>query len=101
MVLVDENAEVGGTLLSEPQATIEGAAAWDWLASEVTALKEAGRKPSDIHMQAIERIAPTLRTLRHADGSLARFHGGGRGMEGRLDSALAESGNNCSATRID
>lgn len=39
--------------------------------------------------QAIERIVPTLRALRHSDGSLARFHGGGRGLEGRLDGALA------------
>ena len=27
--------------------------------------------------------------MRHADGGLARFHGGGRGLEGRLDQALA------------
>jgi uncharacterized heparinase superfamily protein len=30
--------------------------------------------------------------LRHADGGLARFHGGGRGAEGRLDAALANAG---------
>lgn len=41
---------------------------------------------------AIGRIAPCLRTLRHADGGLARFHGGGRGMEGRLEHALSASG---------
>ncbi|MFX0541625.1 heparinase II/III family protein [Roseovarius sp. S4756] len=41
---------------------------------------------------ATARIAPTLRTLRHVDGGLARFHGGGRGLEGRLDTALAASG---------
>jgi len=56
------------------------------------ALSEAGLSPSSEHWAAIERIAPTLRTLRHADGGLARFHGGGRGMEGRLDNALATSG---------
>lgn len=39
-----------------------------------------------------EQIAPTLRALRHADGGLARFHGGGRGRGGALDAALAESG---------
>ena len=33
-----------------------------------------------------------LRALRHADGGLARFHGGGRGAEGRLDAALANAG---------
>lgn len=41
---------------------------------------------------AIARVAPTLRHLRHADGGLARFHGGGRGLDGRLDHALAVSG---------
>jgi len=44
-------------------------------------------------LDAVERIAPTLRALRHSDGSLARFHGGGRGVDGRLDAALAASGN--------
>jgi len=42
VVLVDENAEVGGTLLSEPQAEINGQSAWDWLAAEVAALKDTG-----------------------------------------------------------
>ena len=41
---------------------------------------------------AIARGAPTLRALRHADGSLARFHGGCRGPEGRLDEVLAAAG---------
>nr|WP_255613251.1 heparinase II/III family protein [Pseudogemmobacter faecipullorum] len=41
--------------------------------------------------EAIDRIAPCLRALRHADGGLARFHGGGTGAEGRLDQALAAS----------
>ncbi|WP_136685405.1 sarcosine oxidase subunit alpha [Falsirhodobacter xinxiangensis] len=44
VVLVDENAEAGGTLLSEPQAVIDGVPAWDWLASELAALKAAGVK---------------------------------------------------------
>ncbi|RJL05994.1 sarcosine oxidase subunit alpha [Paracoccus siganidrum] len=42
VVLVDENAEVGGTLLSEPQAQIDGRPAWDWLAAELEALKALG-----------------------------------------------------------
>ncbi|MEL7117079.1 MAG: heparinase II/III family protein [Pseudomonadota bacterium] len=57
-----------------------------------TALTETGREPLAPILSAIERIAPTLRALRHADGGLARFHGGGRGLEGRLDEALAASG---------
>ncbi|CDI10199.1 sarcosine oxidase subunit alpha [Agrobacterium pusense] len=44
VVLVDENAEAGGTLLSEPQAKIDGKPAWVWLADEVEALKDRGVK---------------------------------------------------------
>jgi uncharacterized heparinase superfamily protein len=53
------------------------------------ALSEAGHAVPQPLVAAIERIAPTLRALRHADGGLARFHGGGRGLEGRLDQALS------------
>ncbi len=56
------------------------------------ALAEADVAPPDDLLAAIARIAPTLRALRHADGGLARFHGGGRGIDGRLDHALAASG---------
>ena len=42
VVVVDENAEAGGTLLSEPQARVDGRPAWDWLADELTALKALG-----------------------------------------------------------
>ncbi|UXX81938.1 heparinase II/III family protein [Roseovarius pelagicus] len=72
-----------------PEELLEVFTLLTWAA---TALSEAGRSPGDSHWLAIERIAPTLRTLRHADGGLARFHGGGRGLEGRLDNALANSG---------
>lgn len=44
VTLVDENSEAGGTLLSEPQALIEGAPAWDWLAAELAALTDLGVK---------------------------------------------------------
>ena len=56
------------------------------------ALTDAGRKPLPDHLSAIARIAPTLRALRHSDGGLARFHGGGRGGVGVLEQALAEAG---------
>ncbi len=55
-------------------------------------LGAAGIRSAPGHLAAIGRIAPTLRALRHADGSLARFHGGGRGAVGRLDQALVQSG---------
>ena len=62
------------------------------LVSLVEALDAAGKEtPPDVD-HAIREIAPTLRVLRHADGGLGRFHGGGRGLDGRLDHALAASG---------
>ncbi|MAE91868.1 MAG: sarcosine oxidase subunit alpha [Pelagibaca sp.] len=42
VVVVDENPEAGGTLLSEPQAEISGRPAWDWLAAEVAELEALG-----------------------------------------------------------
>ncbi|SPF79893.1 heparinase II/III family protein [Pseudoprimorskyibacter insulae] len=57
-----------------------------------TALDGADQEIPDEIVDAVTRIAPNLRALRHADGGLGRFHGGGRGLEGRLDQTLADSG---------
>lgn len=79
----------GGIPTRNPEELLEVFTLLNWAA---LALAETGRMARPEHMAAIERIAPTLRALRHADGGLARFHGGGRGAEGRLDQALATSG---------
>jgi uncharacterized heparinase superfamily protein len=79
----------GGIPSRNPEELLEIFALLVWTAQ---ALAEAGQRAPADHLAAIERIAPTLRSLRHADGGLARFHGGGRGLEGRLDGALAASG---------
>ncbi len=81
--------EMGGLPTRNPEDLLEVFTLLTWAA---VALSESGQSAGEAHWRAIERIAPTLRTLRHADGGLARFHGGGRGLEGRLDSALATSG---------
>lgn len=52
------------------------------------ATRSAGLDLPDALASAIDRTAPVLRALRHADGMLPRFHGGGRGVAGRLDHAL-------------
>lgn len=78
----------GGLPTRNPEELLEVFTLLTWAAAT---LHEAGRGVPEAHGAAIERIAPTLRTLRHADGGLARFHGGGRGLEGRLDHALAAS----------
>ncbi len=72
-----------------PEELLEVLTLLTWAAR---ALAEAERAVPEPLAEAIERIAPTLRALRHADGGLARFHGGGKGLEGRLDQALAASG---------
>lgn len=79
----------GGIPTRNPEELLEVFTLLTW---SLAALKEAGKEPPTEIIEAVERIAPTLRTLRHADGGLARFHGGGRGVEGRLDQALAASG---------
>ncbi|RME17116.1 MAG: heparinase [Alphaproteobacteria bacterium] len=79
----------GGIPTRNPEDLLEVFTLLNWAA---LALAESGRIAPREHVAAIERIAPTLRALRHADGGLARFHGGGRGAEGRLDQALATSG---------
>ncbi|SDX31197.1 Uncharacterized conserved protein, heparinase superfamily [Ruegeria halocynthiae] len=79
----------GGIPTRNPEELLE---VFTLLAWSSAALSEVGRGTPASQTEAIKRIAPTLRNLRHADGALARFHGGGRGLEGRLDQALAQSG---------
>ena len=83
---IDEN---GGITARNPEELLEVFTLLNWAAR---ALTESGLQVPAAHLDAIGRIAPTLRTLRHADGGLARFHGGGKGLEGRLDTALANAG---------
>ncbi len=78
----------GGLPTRNPEELLEVFTLITWAA---VSLREAGIVPPAEHLDAIERIAPTLRTLRHSDGGLARFHGGGRGIDGRLDQALVNS----------
>jgi uncharacterized heparinase superfamily protein len=78
----------GGLASRNPESLLEVFTLLTWAAA---ALSEAGVTPPAAQIHAIERMAPTLRTLRHSDGGLARFHGGGRGPEGWLDHALAQS----------
>ncbi|MCB6179480.1 heparinase II/III family protein [Rhodobacter sp. Har01] len=78
----------GGIPSRNPEELLEVLTLLTWA---VRALAEADREIPPQLSEAIDRIAPCLRTLRHADGGLARFHGGGKGVEGRLDQALAAS----------
>ena len=79
----------GGLPSRNPEELLHVLVLLNWAAA---ALLEAGRgTPPALH-EAIDRVAPTLRALAHGDGALARFHGGGRGLEGLLEHALADAG---------
>lgn len=79
----------GGIPTRNPEELLEVFTLLTWAAATLT---DEDRAPRPEHQLAIERIAPTLRALRHADGTLARFHGGGATGGGRVDNALAMSG---------
>ena len=81
--------DTGGIATRNPEELLDVFTLLTWAAQ---ALGEADKLVPEAHLAAIARIAPTLRALRHADGGLARFHGGSRGLDGRLDHALATSG---------
>ena len=84
----DIDAE-GGIPSRNPEELLEVLTLLTWSAR---ALTESAHPVPPALTAAITRIAPSLRTLRHADGELARFHGGDRGLDGRLDQALAAAG---------
>lgn len=79
----------GGIVTRNPEDLLEILSLLTWAAE---ALEQGVMPVEDTHRNAIQQIAATLRVLRHADGGLARFHGGGRGLDGRLDQALAMAG---------
>ena len=83
----DVDAE-GGIPTRNPEELLEVLTLLTWSAS---AMSEASLTVPPAVQAAITRIAPALRALRHADGELARFHGGEKGAEGRLDQALASA----------
>lgn len=78
----------GGLPTRSPEELLEVFTLLTWAAA---VLRENDTEPGLEHHAAMDRMAPTLRALRHADGGLARFHGGGRGQEGRLDQALSDA----------
>ena len=81
--------EDGGIPSRNPEELLEVLTLLTWVE---TALRGAQRPVPEELVKAMYRIAPTLRAMRHTDGGLARFHGGGRGKDGWLDQALAAAG---------
>lgn len=86
--LSDDVDNEGGLPNRNPEDLLEVFTLLGWVLS---ALREVGEPLPDPIWAAMERIAPTLRALRHVNGHLARFHGGGAGRDGQLDKALVTS----------
>ncbi|SDE60007.1 heparinase II/III family protein [Limimaricola pyoseonensis] len=82
-------AEDGGVAARCPERLLDTLVA---LTAAARALEAVGLSAGAPVRDAAARMVPALRALRHTDGALARFHGGGRGAPGRLDRALADSG---------
>ncbi|MEM8958619.1 MAG: heparinase II/III family protein [Pseudomonadota bacterium] len=76
----------GGIVSRNPEELL---AVFELLVWTDRALSDRGRLTRPELQAALERLAQSLRALRHSDGGLARFHGGGRGTMGALEGALA------------
>ena len=68
-----------------PEALLSCLSLLGWV--KATAAETGHALPQPV-TETIEDIAPILRALRHADGGMPRYHGGGRGPSGRLDHSL-------------
>jgi uncharacterized heparinase superfamily protein len=85
-VLMAEVGRDGGLASRNPEAL---QAAFSDLACLRAGLEAAGRPVPPELYTVLERMAPALRLLRHKDGTLARWHGGGRGGAGMAELAFA------------
>jgi uncharacterized heparinase superfamily protein len=78
--------DAGGAIPSRnPEELLEIFTHLVWAASTMIATE---REPPMAAIDALDRIAPVLRFLRHADGGLARFHGGEAGLPGQYERAF-------------
>ena len=93
----DKIDEDGGILSRNPEELLEIFTSLVWVAH---GLHDANWTPSQAHIDAINRIAPTLRHLRHTNGNLCRFNGSLGKYTGELDRYLFLSGNKKKTTKI-
>ena len=93
----DKIDEDGGIVSRNPEELLEIFTCLVWVAH---GLHDANWTPSQAHIDAINRIAPTLRHLRHMNGDLCRFNGSLGKYSGELDRYLFLSGNKKKTTKI-
>ncbi|MEM7509257.1 MAG: heparinase II/III family protein, partial [Pseudomonadota bacterium] len=68
-----------------PQEVLRMVEILGWSAGIIDA---AGKQPDPSHLGALNRLVPSLQALAHADGRLARFHGGRADAPGAVARAL-------------
>lgn len=92
LVTLAEEAEAMGqealTAARSAEATLDAASLLTWATDSA---RQAGVAVPAALGDAIAGLAQSLRAIRHADGGLPQFHGGGRGAPGRLDRCLSAS----------
>ena len=86
--LVKQVLPDGGHVSRSPEATLD--ALHVALVADAV-LQARGLAGSPTLGRAIDRLAPMVATLRHADGGLGVFHGGGEGEPARIDAMLDAS----------
>ena len=79
-------AEDGGIATRNPEELLQ---AFELLVWAAQAMADQDHPLNAQFVGVLDRMAGALRVVRHADGGLARFHGGGCGQDGALTSALA------------
>ena len=76
----------GGHVSRSPEALLS---AYRHIIMVLEALSAANQEPPHVLRNAHDRMAPTLRFFRHADGALALFNGGGEGDPRMIAGLLA------------
>ena len=84
--LVDEHGAIESR---NPEELLHLLNLLNWACEDLVA---AGQDCPEVLTSRREAMARLLRSLRHSDGSLARFQGGGRGFMFSLDRALVSAG---------
>ena len=79
-------AEDGGIATRNPEELLQ---AFELLVWAAQAMADQDHPLNAQFVGVLDRMAGALRVLRHSDGGLVRFHGGGRGQDGALAAALA------------
>jgi len=81
--------QTGGIPSRNPEELLDIFTLLVWVDQGMTS---ASFKPDSALLNAIEIIAPAIRTLRMGDGTLAEFHGGRSSTTKRIDQIITDSG---------